>query len=182
MCPVFPEFHVHVTVPPTFTFAVAGLKELLATLTPTAVGAPDAVAVNVTGVARPLNVAVTVCGLVDPMLSAVAATPLVPVVLWVGLTAPPPDATAQFTTTPGTAQLFASRAVTFKAEGSGLSKYQLCASPPIFTSCVAAPGVQGPVPPPPSPPHASTSSPAPSAGSPPQRKNVITRLRLPVRV
>src|SRR5207247_11289128 len=66
--------------------------------------------------------------------------------------------------------------------GSVLLKYQLCASPPVFTSCVAAPGVQGPVPPPPSPPHASTSSPAPSAGSPPQRKNVITRLRLPVRV
>ena len=113
LCEVVPEFHVHVTVPPTCTIAVAGLKELLATLTPRAVGAPDAVAVNVTGVARPLNVAVTVCGLVDPMLSAVAATPLVPVVLWVGLTAPPPDATAQLPTTPGTAQLFASRAVTF---------------------------------------------------------------------
>src|SRR5439155_7629055 len=100
--------------------------------------------VNVTGAARPVNVAVTVCGLVAPTLSAVAATPLVPVVLWVGLTAPPPDATAQFTTTPGTAQLFASRAVTFKAEGSGLSKYQLCASPPVFTSCVAAPACRGP--------------------------------------
>src|SRR6266567_8210166 len=173
---------VQVTVPPLWITALPGLNTLSFTDTAADVGGADAVAVNVTGAARPLNVAVTVCGLVEPMLSAVAATPVVPVVLWVGLTAPPPDATAQFTTTPGTAQLFASRAVTFKAEGSGLSKYQLCASPPVFTSCVAAPGVQGPVPPPPSPPHASTSSPAPSAGSPPQRKNGIARLHPPVTV
>src|SRR5207249_8112442 len=168
---------VHVTVPPLWITALPGLNTLSLTGPAADVGGADAVAVTVTGAARPVNVAVTVCGLVEPMLSAVAATPVVPVALWVGLTAPPPDATAQFTTTPGTGQPLASRAVTLKAAGSGLLKYQLCASPPVFTSCVAAPGVQGPVPPPPSPPHASTSSPAPSAGSPPQRKNVITPLR-----
>src|SRR5437016_12717974 len=96
---------VQVTVPPLWITALPGLNTLSFTDTAADVGGADAVAVNVTGAARPVNVAVTVCGLVEPMLSAVAATPVVPVVLWVGLTAPPPDATAQFTTTPGTAQL-----------------------------------------------------------------------------
>ncbi len=81
LCEVVPEFHVHVTVPPTCTVAVAGLKELFATLTSADVGGADAVTLKVTGVARPVNVAVTVCGLVDAMLSAVFATPVVPVVL-----------------------------------------------------------------------------------------------------
>src|SRR6266702_3122354 len=163
---------VQVTVPPLWITALPGLNTLSFTDTAADVGGADAVAVNVTGAARPLNVAVTVCGLVEPMLSAVAATPVVPVVLWVGLTAPPPDATAQFTTTPGTAQLFASRAVTFKAEGSGLLKYQAGGFPLVFTSCVAGPGVQGPVPPPPSPPQAS-NSPTPSAGNRSQRMSRI---------
>src|SRR5437870_11918997 len=128
------------------------------------------------------GVACTDCGVDDPMLSAALATPEALVVLCAGLTPPPPDATVQLTTTPGTTQLFASSALTLSAAGSGLLKYQTCASPPVFTSCVAAPGVQGPVPPPPSPPHASTSSPAPSMGSPPLRKKVIARLHLPVMV
>jgi hypothetical protein len=150
------------------------LKELLFTLTSADVGGADALAVNVTGVARPANVAVTVCGLLDPMLSVVVATPVAPVVVWTGLTAPPPDATAQFTTTPGTAQVFASRAVTLKGPGSGLFRYHAAGSPLVFTSCVAAPGMQGPMPPPlPPPRQANTSSPTPSDDRLPQRKNVI---------
>jgi len=176
LCAIVPEFHVHVTVPPTFTTAVAGPKELFSTLTPKDVGGADAVAVNVTGVDRPVKVAVTVCGLVDPMLSVVVATPEAPVVLWAGVTPPPPDATAQLTTTPGTAQLFASRAVTLRGAGSGLLTYHVCPSP-LLTSCVAGPGVQGPVPPPPSPPHARRSNPTPSAGSRPERKQIIARLQ-----
>jgi hypothetical protein len=101
-----------------------GLKELFCTVTAAEVGGAEALAVNVTGVARPVNVAVTVCEDVEPRLSAVVATPLVLVVVWAGEIAPPPDATAQFTTTPGTAQLFASRAVTLNGDGSGLLKYQ----------------------------------------------------------
>ena len=72
-----------------------------------------------------------------------------------------PDVTAQLTTTLGTAQLLASRAVTRKGEGSGLLKYQVPGSPTVFTSCVAAPGVQGPMPPPPPPPQAAASRAAP---------------------
>src|SRR6266850_1964983 len=70
----------------------------------------------------------------------------------------------------GTGQPLASRAVTLNDAGSELLKYQGAGSPAVFTSCVGAPGVQGPMPP---PPQASTSKPAPSAGSPPQRKKVI---------
>src|SRR5882724_8803572 len=162
---------------------LSGLKLLLLTVTAADAGGVVALAVNVTAVGRPVNVAVTVCEDVEPRLSAVVATPLALVVLWAGEMAPSPDATAQFTTTPGTGQPLASRAVTLKAAGSGLLKYQLCASPPVFTSCVAAPGVQGPMPPPsPPPPHASTSTPTPSDDSPPQRKNLIARLHLLVTV
>src|SRR5882762_7074289 len=161
----------------------SGLNELLFTVTAAVAGGAEALAVNVTGVGRPVNVAVTVCGLVDPMLSVVVATPDALVVLWAGLIAPPPDATAQLTTTPGTAQLLASRAVTLKGPGSGLFRYHAAGSPLVFTSCVATPGVQGPIPPPPPPPpHASPSNPAPNAGSRPQRKNVIAPLRLSVMV
>src|SRR5258708_1897119 len=73
----------------------------------------------------------------------------------------------------GTGQPLASRAVTLNDAGSGLLKYQGAGSPAVFTSCVAAPGMQGPIPPPPPPPQARPSNPALSAGSPPQRKKVI---------
>jgi hypothetical protein len=160
----------------------SGLNELLLTVTAAVVDGAEALAVNVTGAGRPVNVAVTVCGDVEPRLSAVVATPLALVVPCAGETAPPPDATAQLTTTPGTAQPLASRAVTLKGDGSGLLKYHGPGSPLVFTSCVAAPGMHGPIPPPPPPPHASPSNPAPSAGSRPQRKNVIAPLRLSVMV
>jgi len=130
---VVPEFHVHVTAPPIRTTVSLGLKKLLFTVAPTEVGDADAVAVNVTGAANPANVAVTVCGLVDPMLSVVVAAPAALVVLWAGLTPPPPEPTAQFTTTPGTGQLLASRAVTLSGAGSGLLTYQICASPLLMS-------------------------------------------------
>jgi hypothetical protein len=119
-----PEFHVHVTVLPVCITTALGLKKLLFTVTAAEVGGAEALAVNVTGAARPVNVAVTVCEDVEPRLSAVLATPLAPLVLWAGEIPPPPDATAQFTTTPGTGQLLASRAVTLNGDGSGLLKYQ----------------------------------------------------------
>src|SRR5437870_4147642 len=179
---MFRPAQVQVTVPPLWITALPGLNTLSLTDTAADVGGVDALTVNVSGVCRPVKLAETFCGLVEPMLSVVVATPAVPVVLWLGLTPPPPDATAQFTTTPGTGQLFASLAVTLKGVGSGLSRYHAAGSPLVLTSCVATPGVQGPVPPPPPPPQASTSNPAPSTGSPPQRTNVIARLHLPVRV
>jgi hypothetical protein len=104
--------------------AAAGLNELLFTVTAAVVGGAEALAANVTGVGSPLNVAVMVCADVEPRLSVVIATPLALVVLWAGEIAPSPDATAQFTTTPGTGQLLASRAVTLNGDGSGLLKYQ----------------------------------------------------------
>src|SRR5205814_4806783 len=123
------------------------------------VGGAAAVAENVSvGSVVIAGVAVTDCGVDDPMLSVALATPFVPVVLCAGVTLPPPDATTQLMTTPGTAQLFASSALTLSAAGSRLLKYQGCASPPFFTSWVATPGVQGPVPLPLSPPpHAARS-------------------------
>src|SRR5207247_2559483 len=57
---------------------------------------------------------------------------------------------------PGTGVLFASSALTRSCTGSGLLKYQLCASPPFLTSCVGGPG--GSLPPPP-PPHAAAKRP-----------------------
>src|SRR5438552_4634410 len=137
---------------------LAGLKAMFFRLTAPVVGGAVAVAVKVTGLLSPVKVAVTDCVVDPPMLSFALATPFVPVVPCAGVTPPPPDATAQLTTTPGTAQLLASSALTLNAAGSGLLKYHGWASPPFFTSCVAAPGVQGPVPPPPFPPHANPST------------------------
>jgi len=101
---------------------LAGLKAVFFRLTAPVVGGALAVAVNVTEVDRPVNVAVTVCGLLDPTLSVVLAIPDALVVLCAALTPPPPDAGAQLMTTPGTAQLFASRALTLSPAGSGLLK------------------------------------------------------------
>src|SRR5712664_2800799 len=140
---------------------LSGEKLLLLTVSAADVGGVVALAVNVTGVGRPVNVAVTVCVDAEPRLSVALAVPLASVVLWAGEIVPPPDPTAQLTTTPGTAQLLASRAVTRKGEGSGLLMYQVPGSPMVFTSCVAAPGVQGPMPPPPPPPQAAASRAAP---------------------
>src|SRR5439155_13285459 len=98
------------------------------------------------------GVTVTVCGLDDPRLSVVLPTPLAPVVLCAALTPPPPAVTSQLTTTPGTGRLLASSALTLSGAGSGLSKYQLWASPAFFTSCVGGPGGSVPPPPPPPPP------------------------------
>src|SRR3989442_889807 len=83
----------------------------------------------------------------EPTESDVVANPLALVVLVVGLTAPAPELTAHVTTTFGTACPAASSAVTLSGVGSGLLKYQLCASPPLFTRSVGGPG--GWVPPPP---------------------------------
>jgi hypothetical protein len=92
-------------------------------LTAPEVAGVEAVAENVSvGRLVMAGVAVTDCGVDPPILSVALATPFAPVVLCAGLTPPPPDATAQLTTTPGTAQLFASSALTLNAVGSGLSK------------------------------------------------------------
>src|ERR1041385_6529677 len=143
LCEVGLSFQVQVTLLPFFTTTLEGLNEMFCRLTAPEVGGAAAGAETVWGVA-------------DPMLSVALATPFAPVVLCAGLTPPPPDATVQFTTTPGTAQLLASNALTLSPVGSGLLKYHACVSPPFFTSWVAAPGVQGPVPPPLlPPPHAA---------------------------
>src|SRR6184192_974883 len=82
----------------------------------------------------------------EPTESVVVATPLASVVLCTGFTLPPPDVTAHMITTPGTARPLTSCAVTLRGVGSGLLKYQLCASPPVITSSAGGPG--GCVPPP----------------------------------
>src|SRR5205823_6133160 len=160
---------------PVLTTTFAGLNAMFFRLTALEVGGAAAVAVKVTGLLSPVKVAVTDCGVDPPTLSFVLATPDALVVLCVGLTPPPPDATAQLMTTPGTAQLFASSALTLNSVGSGLLKYHACPSPPFFTSWLAAPGVQGPVPLLPPPPHASRRNPTPSTGTRFQHKQVMTR-------
>src|SRR5438128_11627589 len=91
----------------------------------------------------------------EPTESVVVATPLASVVLCAGFTPPLPDVTAHVITTPGTARPLTSCAVTLRGVGSGLLKYQLCASPPVITSSAGGPG--GCVP----PPHAKANSPTP---------------------
>src|SRR5207249_4423671 len=110
----------------------------------------------------------------EPTESDVVANPLALVVLVVGLTAPAPELTAHVTTTFGTACPAASSAVTLSGVGSGLLKYQLCASPPLFTRSVAGPG--GCVPPPPPPPHSTALSTAANAASRFKRANRIGSL------
>src|SRR3989454_12540259 len=110
----------------------------------------------------------------EPTESDVVANPLALVVLVVGLTAPAPELTAHVTTTFGTACPAASSAVTLSGVGSGLLKYQLCASPPLFTRSVGGPG--GCVPPPPPPPHSTAPSTAPNAASRFRRANRIGSL------
>jgi len=115
LCGVSPEFHVHVTVPPVCTTMLEGLKKLLFTATAPDVGGAAAWAVNIRiGSPAVEAVAVTVCVVAEaPSVCVVVATPLALVVLCEGLTEPSSAvAGAQVTTTPGTAQLFASRAVT----------------------------------------------------------------------
>jgi hypothetical protein len=104
----------------------------LVTLTPTIVGGDVANSLKLAGLARPVNVALTVWRLEGPTESAVVATPFTLVVLWRGLTAPNPDVTDHVTTTPGTPRPLTSTAVTLRAFGNGLLKYQFCASPPLF--------------------------------------------------
>ena len=88
-------------------------------------GGVVACAVKLTGPASLVNVALTVWRVEPPIESFVVATPLALVVLCVGLTAPPPEATVHVMTTPGTARPSMSTAVTLKAVGSGLLTYQL---------------------------------------------------------
>jgi hypothetical protein len=92
---------------------LVGLKELLATLMLAVIGGADALAVNVS-TGRPAAVAVTLCVADEaPSVCVVVATPLVLVVLCAGSTDPScAVAGAHVTATPGTGQLFASRAVT----------------------------------------------------------------------
>src|SRR5438445_13152921 len=111
----------------------------------------------------------------EPTESDVVANPLALVVLVVGLTAPAPELTAHVTTTFGTACPAASSAVTLSGVGSGLLKYQLCASPPLFTRSVAGPGGCVPPPPPP-PPHSTAPSTAANAASRFKRANRIGSL------
>src|SRR5437773_5467431 len=76
----------------------------------------------------------------EPTESVVVTTPLASVVLCTGFTPPLPDVTAHVITTPGTARPLTSCAVTLRGVGSGLLKYQLCASPPVITSSAGGPG------------------------------------------
>src|SRR2546430_7889153 len=75
-----------------------------------------------------------------PIESIVLATPFALVVLCPGLTAPSPCATLQVTTTPATGSPPGSTAITLSGTGSGLSKYQLCASPPLTTRSLGGRG------------------------------------------
>jgi len=129
LCRIVPEFHVHVTVPPIFTAVSRGVKAVFVTLTPGVVGGADPISVNVTADWMPGKLAVTVW-IVEEIESIVVATPLALVVLCAGFT--PPDVTVHVTTTPGTGRPLTSIAVTLNGVGSGLLKYQLCASPPLF--------------------------------------------------
>src|SRR2546429_7635622 len=88
-------------------------------------GGVVACAVKLTGPASPVNVALTVWMVEPPIESVVVATPLALVVLCVGVTVPSPVATAHVMATPGTGRPSTSTAVTLKAVGSGLLKYQL---------------------------------------------------------
>src|SRR2546425_1862467 len=74
------------------------------------------------------------------MESIVLATPFALVVLCPGLTAPSPCATLQVTTTPATGCPPGSSAATLSETGSGLLKYQLCASPAVFTRSLGGRG------------------------------------------
>jgi hypothetical protein len=130
-CRVVPEFHVHVTIPPARTIVSRGVKAKLVTLTPTAVGGADPTSVNVAALANPVKLAATLWSVEDPRESIVVATPFALVVLCAGLT-PPSPVTAHVTTTPGTGWPLTSTAVTLNGVGSGLLKYQFCASPPLF--------------------------------------------------
>ncbi len=78
---------------------------------------------------------------IDPSCQLVtAATPAAPVAMGVvGLTVPPPEATANVTATPATG--LPNWSVTFAAGGiaTGEPAVALCPSPADLTSCVAAP-------------------------------------------
>ena len=89
----------------------AGLEALLGSRGHVAVGGGPAFAVK-SCVTEPAAVALTTWAEAVPRLSTVVATPLEFVVLCAGLRPPPPVVMVQVTTMPGTAQLFASRAVT----------------------------------------------------------------------
>jgi len=137
LCRVVPEFHVHVTVPPVCTAVSRGANRLLLTLTPTAVDGADPISVNVAAFDRPVKLALTVWSVEEPRESIVLATPFALVVLCAGLT--PPDVAAHVTITPGTGRPLGSSAITLSETGSGLLKYQLCPSPPLFARSVGGP-------------------------------------------
>src|ERR1041384_7081237 len=109
LCEVGLSFQVQVTLLPFFTTTLEGLNEMFCRLTAPEVGGAAAVAENVSaGSVVIAGVAVPYWGVTGPMLSAAPAAPFAPVVLCAGLPPRPRDATVQFTTTPGTAQLLAS--------------------------------------------------------------------------
>jgi len=172
LCRVVPEFHVHVTVPPVCTAVSRGAKRLLLTLTPTAVDGADPISVKVAAFDRPAKLAATLWNVEDPRESIVVATPFALVVLCAGLT--PPDVAAHVTITPGTGRPLGSSAITLSETGSGLLKYQLCPSPPLFARSVGGPG--GDVP---SPLHASKNNPTAHVSSRSHRANAIGRLPVP---
>src|SRR5207247_1596418 len=106
------------------------------------VAAPTApVAVNVTGLpVSPLAVAVSEFG---PAVGArvhevTAAIPLGPVVTGVvGLTVPPPEATANVTLTPATGFPFASRTITDGSTATGVPAVAVWLLPALIAICVA---------------------------------------------
>src|SRR5439155_6001226 len=103
------------------------------------------VAVNVTGLpVSPLDVAVSVFGpAVGPRVHEVmAAIPLAFVLTGaVGLTVPPPEATANVTRTPATEFPFASRTITDGSTATAVPAVAVWPLPALIAICVAAPAV-----------------------------------------
>src|SRR5205823_10270586 len=155
------------TLPPVCTTAFSGLKLLSLTSTAAEGGGADAVVLNVTE-GNPVTVAFTTYVVAVPSVWIVVATPFAFVVLGSGLRLPPPVTNVQSTETPGTARPFASRTVTLYGTGSGLLKYPVCPSPPLFTTSAGGPG--GSVL---SLSQANVNSPTPRAPSRCQRNKVI---------
>jgi len=147
-CVTPPGLQVHLTMLPTWTAPLSGLKKLLPTVTAPDVSGPVATSVKLAGLGRPLTVALTRWIVPDPTESFVLAIPIAFVVLCAGFTAPElsPDVTAHITTTPGTGRPLKSDTVTLNGVGSGLLKYQFCPAPPLGTTSAGGPG--GWVPPP----------------------------------
>ena len=133
---------VRVTVAPAVTLLADTLsRERAADAGP---GVP--VALKVTGLpVSPATVALSVLAPACwPSVQVLAAMPSLPVVTDAGETLPPPEATAQVTSTPETALPRASRTTTAGETGSALPTRAVWLSPACTATCAAGPGPCGP--------------------------------------